>query len=73
MGKPPDAPLWSFTYPKVADKFQEGCNSVPLPFKTVPFQLRHSGPSIDRSRNCRTQAEVQKWGRWRKATSLTRY
>ena len=73
MGRQPGSPLWSFSYPSLVQKFKAACETVPLPFKIVPYQLRHSGPSIDRSRDCRTQAEVQKRGRWRTAKSLTRY
>ena len=68
-----DAPRWGLAYWKVVEKLQEARSAVPMPFRIVPYQLRHSGPSIDRSRDCRTQAEAQKRGRWRTAKSLTRY
>ena len=41
--------------------------------KAVPYQARHSGPSIDRAQGARTQAECQKRGRWRSMKSLQRY
>ena len=40
---------------------------------TVPYQMRHSGPSIDRCLSLRTIEECQKRGRWKTWKSLTRY
>lgn len=39
----------------------------------VPYQLRHSGASSDRSSETRTQAEVMKRGRWASLQSVARY
>ena len=39
----------------------------------VPYQTRHSGPSIDRSRGDRTAEEVRKRGRWKSHRSVQRY
>ena len=39
----------------------------------TPYQLRHSGPSKDRSRNSRSLLEVQKRGRWKSHKSVARY
>jgi hypothetical protein len=39
----------------------------------VPCQGRHSGASLDRASNRRTQEEVQKRGRWATLTSVKRY
>lgn len=39
----------------------------------VPYQARHSGPSIDRAANSRTQEEVRKRGGWLARQSVARY
>ena len=39
----------------------------------VPYQARHSGPSIDRARGLRTLAEIMRRGRWQAHSSVQRY
>ena len=44
-----------------------------LGLKAVPYEARHSGPSIDASRGLRTRAEIKARGRWALEKSVTRY
>lgn len=69
-GEPSD-PLWNFDYPSYLKVFKAA--TAALKIQAVPYQARHSGPSIDRAQNLRTQAEVHKRGRWRSHRSLVRY
>ena len=39
----------------------------------VPYQLRHSGASSDRSSGLRSLDEIRKRGRWRSIASVDRY
>ena len=39
----------------------------------APYELRHAGPSWEKLLNLRTQAEVQKRGRWKTLKSVMRY
>ena len=54
-------------------ELQRACTEIGLNLKVVPYQLRHSGASIDKSRDCRTLKEIMKRGRWRSMKSLVRY
>ena len=69
-GNPEDG-LWDFTYPQYTKEF--GLVVKELGMHLVPYQTRHSGPSIDRSRKWRSQAEVQKRGGWKAFKSVMRY
>ena len=44
-----------------------------LQIDVTPYNMRHSGPSIDRSQNLRPLLEVQKRGRWKSHKSVARY
>ena len=39
----------------------------------MPYQARHSGPSIDAARHLRTRAEIRARGRWASEKSVARY
>lgn len=67
----PDLPLWNFNYSQYFKMFSQVTESMGLDM--TPYQMRHSGPSIDRSRNSRSLLEVQKRGRWRSHKSVARY
>ena len=67
----PLTPLWDFDYREYAQVFQEV--AARLGVEATPYQTRHSGPSIDRSRDSRSLVEVQKRGQWRAHKSVTRY
>jgi hypothetical protein len=69
-GKPLE-PVWSFDYSEYLSVFHECC--LKLKLSIVPYQARHSGPSIDRARSFRTQEEVRKRGGWMSRSSVARY
>ena len=64
--------VWNFTYPEFVKAFNQAKDKLKIR-DLVPYQMRHSGPSIDRSRQARSLEEVQKRGRWRAHRSLVRY
>ncbi|CAK8994704.1 unnamed protein product [Durusdinium trenchii] len=66
-----DLPLWNFNYSHYFKVFSQVTETLGLDM--TPYQMRHSGPSIDRSRNLRSLLEVQKRGRWRSHKSVARY
>ena len=51
--------------------FHQCCQDLKLTL--VPYQARHSGPSIDRARGARSQEEVRKRGGWLSRQSMARY
>ena len=63
--------MWSFDYGRYSKVFQEVTEALGL--DVTPYQMRHSGPSIDRSKDLRPLIEVQKRGRWKSHKSLARY
>ena len=63
--------LFNFDYPTFCLAFNRATASLRL--KAVPYQLRHSGPSIDRARGLRTLLDVQQRGTWKQAKSVLRY
>lgn len=69
--QPMDRPLWDFSYSDYFHVFSQIAKTLKL--EVTPYHLRHSGPSIDRSRNIRSLLEVQKRGRWKSHKSVTRY
>ena len=69
---PPTAPLWDFTHADLAAALHTAGRQIGVS-PLVPYQLRHSGASIDRASGRRTQDEVMKRGRWRSLRSLARY
>ena len=64
--------LWSFSYTDFLREFKLGAASLGSP-STVPYMMRHSGPSIDRAQQARPMLEVQRRGQWRSTRSLDRY
>ena len=64
--------LWNFTYPQFAREFKEVVAELHLP-SVVPYQMRHSGPSIDLADKTRSTEQAQKRGRWASARSMQRY
>ena len=66
--------LWRFSYPQFVKEFQRSLRELRLEkFRIVPYQLRHSGPSIDLARGTRSLLEAQKRGRWGNVKSMSRY
>ncbi|CAK0810365.1 unnamed protein product, partial [Prorocentrum cordatum] len=64
--------LWSFDYLTFLAEFKTVAKMLGMPH-LVPYQMRHSGPSIDRLKPDRSQEECQKRGRWKSWKSLVRY
>ena len=71
VNRSPELPLWCFDYSHYSKIFGQVVETLGLDM--TPYQLRHSGPSTDRSRNLRSLLEVQKRGRWRSHKSVARY
>lgn len=67
----PEEALWDFSYIEYSKVFKKVADSFDLDI--TPYQTRHSGPSIDRSRGYRSLQEVQKRGQWKSQKSVTRY
>ena len=64
--------VFQFTYPQFLKVFGRVLSEFCL-HGVVPYQARHSGPSIDRAKGERSLLEVQKRGRWASSRSLVRY
>ena len=64
-------PLWDFNYGEFVKEFKLVAEALHL--ELSPYQMRHSGPSIDRARNLRSQLEVQRRGTWKSPKSVLRY
>ena len=56
--------LFDFSYPQFYCAFMTACQRLGVR-SVVPYQWRHSGASIDRSRKTRTLDEVRKRGFWK--------
>jgi hypothetical protein len=69
-GKPMDY-VWEFSYPEYLKIFNMCAKELKLP--VVPYQARHSGPSIDRANKVRDLEEVQTRGGWLTRKSVMRY
>ena len=62
--------VFNFDYSSYLKVFRQACEDLKL--QLVPYQARHSGPSIDRAKNARTQEEVRKRGNWASRQSVAR-
>jgi len=69
---PGEGRLWNFDYPAYVMEFRRGVTRLLCP-SVVPYQMRHSGPSIDLADRRRSLAEAQQRGRWSQARSMVRY
>ena len=63
--------VWDFTYPEYLKIFNQCAAELRVP--VVPYQARHSGPSIDRATKFRDLEEVRKRGQWLTRQSVMRY
>jgi len=63
--------LWDFSYQSYYQAFTQAAKKLQI--DATPYNMRHSGPSIDRSKNIRPLLEVQKRGRWKSHKSVARY
>ena len=66
-----DLPLFNFNYPEFCAEMKVISSIVQFPL--VPYQLRHSGASIDRADNNRALTDVQARGQWKALRSCLRY
>ena len=60
---------WSYLH--YLSEFSKASKAIDL--SLVPHLARHSGASIDRAQDSRSQAEVAKRGRWQVIKSVRRY
>jgi len=70
-GNPSDR-VFTFSYPQMYTVFRKVVKFLGRP-DTVPYQTRHSGPSIDVAASERSLAETQKRGQWKSIKSVRRY
>lgn len=63
--------VWDFDYGQYLQVFQQACEELRIDL--VPYQARHSGPSIDRASKSRELEEVRKRGGWLTRQSVMRY
>jgi len=71
-GKARGEAVWGFGYPVVLKELKQSCERLGID-RVTPYQARHSGASIDRAGNHRTQLEVQRRGGWKQMRSMARY
>lgn len=64
--------VWNFNYAEDMTVFRQACDDLKVGH-IVPYQARHSGPSIDRASKDRDMEEVRKRGQWMTRTSVQRY
>ena len=69
---PPEESVFNFCYGHYLTEFKAAVTVTGLA-GLVPYQARHSGPSIDRSRGIRSLAEVARRGRWQSPASIRRF
>ena len=63
--------VWNFNYGEYLSVFRSCCQDLKIDL--VLYQARHSGPSMDRASNFRTQEEVRQRGGWVSRQSVARY
>ena len=68
----PESSLWTFTYPEFWKQFVDKVRQL-LRLQVVPYEARHSMPSIDRAEHWRTTEDTRKRGRWMSHKSMLRY
>ena len=63
--------VFPLAYPQALTVLRDSCRVLQL--HVVPYQARHSGPSIDAALGTRTRKELKDRGRWKDDRSLRRY
>ena len=63
---------WPFNYPDYVEAFKRAAARLKWP-TACPYQMRHSGPSIDLADRRRRMEEAQRRGRWAQPRSMMRY
>ena len=66
------SPLWDFSYSQVTIAIRSIAELFNIS-DLVAYQLRHSGPSVDRAMNLRSIEDVKKRGRWASHQAVRRY
>ena len=66
------ANLWGFSYGELVRELEHACMELGVE-KASPYQLRHSGATVDVGRRWRQLDEVQKRGAWEQRKSMNRY
>ena len=67
----PNELVFPFSYPEFVTEVQHSTKKLKV--KMVPYEARHSGPSIDAARLCRSRQEIKARGRWAQDRSVLRY
>ena len=68
----PHGHLFDFSFTDFLEQFRISLRRFGLD-DLVPYQMRHSGVSIDLNSKIRSHQEAQKHGRWRQHLSMARY
>ena len=69
-----DDPIWPFSRAAYGRQFAKGVRALQLDhWGFVPYSLRHSGPSWDRSERRLSLLEIQRRGRWLDPRTVVRY
>ena len=63
--------IWDLKYSSFAQAFRRAALNLDL--EAVPYQMRHSGASIDRALSTRSLDSIAKRGRWMAQKSVRRY
>ena len=58
---------------ELAEFLRQFAVKLRLPFRPLPYQLRHTGPSTDSAEGLRTLQEIKRRGRWQADNSVKRY
>ena len=73
-GRASDAKLFPFSTPNtLAILMCQYATELGLPEIPLPYQLRHTGPSMDFASGARELLAIKRRGRWRSDASLRRY
>ena len=69
---PKEEHIFPFSYDEYLKVFKKARVELRIP-ALVPYQARHSGPSVDRMKGFRDLADIQRRGRWMSSASVQRY
>ena len=69
----PEEVIWTFQYPAYLKMFKLCLQDLGVQHVVIPYQTRHSGPSIDVVRKYRPVSEAQRRGQWASIKSVQRY
>ena len=72
-GRPKSSPLVPMAAPDLAKFMQDFGVRLRLPFRPLPYQLRHTGASTDMAERARPLSDIKRRGRWQADSSVKRY